>query len=46
VQVQLARLDGELVEQGQGLLAAVGLDHADQDVDPSLACSRTACSMA
>lgn len=34
VQVQLARLDGELVEQGQGLLATVGFHHPDQDVDP------------
>ena len=33
VQVQCARQDGELVEQGQGLLAAVGLHHPDQDVD-------------
>ncbi len=36
VHVDLARLDGEFVEQGQGLLTAVGLHHADQDVDPLL----------
>ena len=36
VHVDLARLDGEFVEQGQRLLPAVGLHHADQDVDPLL----------
>ena len=30
----LARQDGQAVEQRLGLLAAVGLDHADDDVDP------------
>ncbi|MNE38874.1 hypothetical protein D3C80_1327920 [compost metagenome] len=34
VEMDLARLDGELVEQGQGLLAAVGFHHPDQDIDP------------
>ncbi|MNG81952.1 hypothetical protein D3C79_406200 [compost metagenome] len=33
VVMQLAWLDGELVEQRQGLLAPVGLDHADENVD-------------
>ena len=33
VHVDLAWLDGELVEQGQGLLTAVGFHHADQDID-------------
>ena len=46
VVMELAWLDGELVEQRQGLLAPVGLDHADENVDPFLACSRTACNMA
>ncbi len=33
VVMQFAWLDGELVEQRQGLLAPVGLDHADENVD-------------